>query len=69
MFCGELVAPEINVLFYVFLITDWNGDFSNAIKEEGELDSIISFFKVEETRKLFKCDSLFNMLDMMLSKT
>ncbi|AUD65956.1 hypothetical protein BK011_09755 [Tenericutes bacterium MZ-XQ] len=69
VFCGELVIPEINVLFYVFLIIDWNGDFPNAIKEEGEPDSRISFFKVEEARKLFKYESAFKMLDMILSKT
>ena len=63
---GEVIVPEINVLFYLFLITDWEGEFPNAIKEEGELDSSLSFFKIDEAKGLFKYDNLFTMLNMVL---
>lgn len=65
-FLGELEVPEINVHFSVFLITDWEGIFPNSIKEVGEKDSNISFFSIDEAKKLFKHQNLFTMLDMIL---
>ena len=61
-FLAEIEVPEIKVLFYLFLITDWIGEFPLSIKEKGEPDSIVSFFEIKEAKKLFKYDNLFEML-------
>ena len=61
-FLAEIEVHEINVLFYLFLITDWIGEFPLSIKEKGEPDSIVSFFEIKEAKKLFKHDNLFEML-------
>ncbi|MBU1143199.1 MAG: hypothetical protein KKH92_06060 [Firmicutes bacterium] len=66
-FLGELIVPEINVLFYIFVITDWEGDFPDEIQEIGEPDSKISFFSIDEARTLFKYQSAFEMLDRVLN--
>ncbi|MGM0495682.1 MAG: hypothetical protein ACQERX_03360, partial [Bacillota bacterium] len=34
-YLGELIVPEINVLFYIFVITKWKGNFPEVIREKG----------------------------------
>ncbi|MDD4000337.1 MAG: NUDIX domain-containing protein [Bacilli bacterium] len=64
-FLGQIEVSEINVLFYLFLITEWEGDFPSVIKEEGESDSRISFFTIDEAKALFKHNNLLLMLDLI----
>lgn len=45
---GELTVPQVNVLFYIYVITNWDGEFPKVIKEEGEVDSKINFFSIEK---------------------
>ena len=65
-FLGELVVPEINVVFYIYIITDWKGEFPDVIREIGEPDSKISFFTIEEARALFKYESAFVILERLI---
>ncbi|MFO7968716.1 MAG: hypothetical protein R6U15_01210 [Candidatus Izemoplasmatales bacterium] len=65
-YLGELIVPEINVLFYIFVITKWKGNFPEVIREKGEPDSKISFFSIDEARELFKYDSAFEILNRVL---
>jgi 8-oxo-dGTP pyrophosphatase MutT (NUDIX family) len=65
-YLGQLKVHEINVLFYVFLITEWDGEFPNIIKENGEPDSKLLFFTIGEANELFKHDNLLTMLEMII---
>ncbi|MDY0138448.1 MAG: NUDIX domain-containing protein [Candidatus Izemoplasmatales bacterium] len=64
-YLGQIEVAEINVLFYLFLIIEWEGDFPSVIKEKGKLDSRVSFFTIDEAKALFKHDNLFIMIDLI----
>jgi|GEM_PF-1218154 len=66
-FLGELEVPAINVLYYIYIITDWQGDFPLTIKEDEEPESNLSFFMIEELKKLFKYESAFDILERINS--
>lgn len=65
VYLGEIKVDAIGVIFYLYLITDYHGSFPDVIKEEGELDSTIRFFTLNECKKLFKYDSAFEMLNLV----
>lgn len=59
---GELKVDEISVIFYIYCITDWDGEFPEFIKEEGEPDSRLGMFSVEEARQMVNYDSALEIL-------
>jgi len=61
-YLGEIKVPEINVLFYVYCITAWDGIFPSHIIEDGEPDSVIEFFGIPEARDILKFDSALEIL-------
>lgn len=60
---GQLKVDEINVVFYIFCIIEWEGDFPEYIIEPGELDSQIEMFTLENARKVVKYKSAFEILE------
>lgn len=60
---GQLKVDEINVVFYIFCIIEWEGDFPKYIIETGELDSRIEMFTLENARKVVKYKSAHEILD------
>ncbi len=60
---GQLKVDEINVVFYIFCIIEWEGDFPKYIRETGELDSQIEMFTLEKARKVVKYKSAHEILD------
>lgn len=60
---GQLKVDEINVVFYIFCIIEWEGDFPKYIIETGELDSQIEMFTLEKARKVVKYKSAHEILD------
>lgn len=65
-YLGEIISNEHNVIFYIYLITDFNGTFPNAIKEEGKTDSLIEFFEIKDAYKLLNNKSAIKTLDLIV---
>ena len=59
MYLGEIKEDSINVIFYVYLITDWCGDIPSYIVENGEIESDVLWIKFNERREYFVFDSAF----------
>ena len=66
IYAGKLFVPQVNVLFHIFIITNWEGEFPNIIKETNKDDSKIEFFDIKEAKSLFKYESKFEMLEIIL---
>lgn len=60
---GELKVDEIHVVFYIFCIIEWQGEFPNYIIEPGEAESQIAMFSLERAREIVKYDSAHEVLD------
>lgn len=64
-YLGKVDAQEINVLFYIYNIVQWEGEFPSVIQEEGSEDSVIKFFPFSEARKLYKYDTCFKIMSLV----
>jgi|SRR5690554_2728680 len=64
-YLGNVRVDEIKVNFHIYLISKWSGNFPEVIKEPGEPDSKIAFFKMTDATKMFKYDSAFEILKLI----
>lgn len=53
-YLGEIRSTDskFKVIFHLFLITEWTGEFPTHIIEPGEKDSEIRFFPLDEAEKI-----------------
>lgn len=53
-YLGEIAStdPRFKVIFHLYLIGEWQGDFPSHIVEPGEKDSEIRFFSLDEAEKI-----------------
>ena len=67
IYLGQLRVPEINVLFYIYCMTDWDGNFPEHISETSEPDSVIKFFDIQSAKQILKYDSALEILSRVES--
>lgn len=58
-YLNEIKVDEINVIFYVYLITEWEGNMPNFTIEEGKKHADLQWVKLEEKEKIFRFQSAF----------
>jgi len=56
-YLGELKVDVIGVLFYIYLITDWQGDMPDHAIEEGQRFSRLQWVELEKADDYFEYDS------------
>lgn len=54
---SDVIAHDINVLFYVFLITDWTGNFPDYIVEDGQKEGKLKWININEYERHFQFES------------
>lgn len=64
-YLGEQIIEEYNVLFYVYVITKWEGTFPKVIVELNKKDSKIDFFNIKEVESMLKNEDASKTLDMV----
>lgn len=64
-YLGNVEVDEINVNFHIYLISKWSGNFPEVIKEPGEPDSEIAFFKMTDAIKMFRYESAFEIMELI----
>lgn len=54
-YLGVVKLDSIKIIFYIFIITNWEGKFPNIFIEPNELDSNIAFYDLIKSKEvLFK---------------
>lgn len=58
-YLDELEVKEINVVFYIYLITEWEGEVPEFTVENGEKFSKLQWIKLNEKEKYLEFHSAF----------
>ena len=64
-YLGELYANPINVRFYTYLITDFQGEMPSYTLEEGKKFATLFWIDMNEREKYFIHDTAFQICDMI----
>lgn len=64
-FLGELEVPEINALFYVYLISKWEGSMPAYTIEEGKKFADLEWVNLQDRSNYFKYESAFTICKMI----
>lgn len=59
IYLDEIKVNEINVVFYIYLITEWEGSVPEFTIEEGEKFSKVEWIKLSEKNNYFEFESAF----------
>jgi 8-oxo-dGTP pyrophosphatase MutT (NUDIX family) len=64
-YLGEVKVDKINIHFYVYLITDFQGSFPKYTIEEGEKFADLFWINMLDCKKYFIFDSAFKICNMI----
>ena len=56
-YLGELEVDEIKIVFYIYLITKWDGKIPEFIVEAGEKDAKLKWISLASSNKEFEFES------------
>lgn len=59
VYLNEMKVDEINVIFYIYLVTDWDGIMPGYTVERGEKFAQLMWINLNEKEKYFKFESAF----------
>jgi hypothetical protein len=65
---SEYPVEEIRVIFYIYLINNWSGEFPEYSVEEGEKSAILEWKTASEAKTLFKYPVLTHAVELIEQK-
>jgi 8-oxo-dGTP pyrophosphatase MutT (NUDIX family) len=65
-YLGDILAESINVLFYIYVITEWSGKIPDYTVEEGKIFSKLSWIPLEQYKKFLIYESAHEMCERLI---
>lgn len=56
-YLNEVYVDEIKIVFYVYMITKWDGEFPEYVVEEGEEDAKLEWVRLNDFDEVFEFES------------
>lgn len=63
IYLQEIWVESVNIVFYIYLITDWQGAMPEFTIEEGRKHSLLQWIDLDERHLYFQFDSAFEICD------
>ena len=63
VYLNEVIAKPINIIFYVFLITDWAGEMPSYTYENNQQDCLVTWEYLSDYKNIFEYDTAYTICE------